>query len=197
MPFPAFAQPEGEHATVPLPKGLPAPVDRFYRTLYGDEIPVITSAVISGRASLRIMGIPMQGRFRFTHDAGQGYHHYIETTLFGLPLMQVNEHFLDDRARLELPFGVTENEPKVDQAANLSLWAESIWFPAIFLTDLRVRWEAVDEVTAMLVVPFGNDEERLLVRFDPATGLVQLFEAMRYKAADSAGKTLWLNQAKA
>ena len=27
--------------TVPLPSGLPAPVERFYRTVYGNQIPVI------------------------------------------------------------------------------------------------------------------------------------------------------------
>ena len=87
--------------------------------------------MITGRAEMRIAGITFPARYRFIHDAGKGYRHYIEATFFGLPLMKVNEHFLDGNARLELPFGVTEGEPKVNQGANLALWAESMWLPRI------------------------------------------------------------------
>jgi hypothetical protein len=179
--------------TTALPQNLPAPVERFYQKIYGEQIPVITSAVITGRATMRIMGITFPARFRFTHEAGQNYRHYIETTWFGFPIMKVNESYLGGNSRMELPFGVTENEPKINQAANLGLWSETIWFPAYFLTDDRVRWEAVDDLTAFLVVPFGETYERFLVRFDSKTGLIAMFESMRYRDAKDQGKILWLN----
>ena len=195
--FPPFPQQEGMLEVIPLPLGLPAPVERFYREIYGENVPVITSAVITGRVSMRpVGGITLPGRFRFTHVAGQDYRHYIDATFFGIPLLRVNEHYLDGKSRLEMPFGVTEHEPKVDQAANLGLWAESMWLPAIYITDPRVSWEAVDGDTAILVVPFAEDEERFVVRFDSATGLPHLLTAMRYREHTDAAKTLWITEAR-
>ncbi len=194
----SFAPAPGEPAavsTVPLPYGLPAPVDRFYRAVYGEEVPLISSAVISGRATMRpFPGPALPARYRFIHDAGEGYRHHIEATLFGVPIMTVDERYVDGSARMVLPFGTFEDEPELVQGANLALWAESIWLPALFVTDPRVRWEPVDDETALLVVPFGDAEERFVVRFDPVTGLVTLFESMRYQGVDSEEKTLWINE---
>jgi hypothetical protein len=170
-------------------------VERFYRAVYGGQVPVIHSAVISGRARLRVAGLTFPGRFRFTHVAGRDYRHYIEATLFGLPVMKVNEHYLDGKSRLALPFGVVENEPKVDQAANLGLWGESIWLPAICLTDPRARWEAVDGETALLRVPLGEETQTFVARFRPETGLLHALEAMRYKETTDEVKTLWISEA--
>ncbi len=183
--------------TIPLPEELPAPVERFYRAVYGDQIPVIASAVISGRAQLRLSGIPFRGRFRFSHIAGQDYHHRIEATLFGLPIMKVNEYFAGGKSRMELPFGVVEGKSNLDQAANLGLWAESlVWLPAILITDPRVSWVSMNDHTALLQVPFGEVEETFVARFDPQTGMLRLLEAMRYKGDTDETKTLWINEAR-
>jgi hypothetical protein len=190
--FPSY----GQHAaieTTPLPQGLPTPVERFYRQLYGDQVPVIRSAVITGRASMTIGGVTLPARLRFVHEAGKGYRHYFEVTYYGLPIMRVNERYLDGRELMELPFGAFEG-PTYDQAGNLGMWAELLaWAPAALLTDPRVRWEAVDATTAWLVVPFEETEDRFLLRFDPDTGMLALSEAMRYQDA-TPRKTLWLNQ---
>ena len=188
--FAPYPQQTPQLQTIPLPEGLPAPVERYYRQLYGDEIPVLTSAVVSGRATLKPFGFALPARFRFIHEAGQGYRHYIEATWFGIPIMKVNEWYLEGNGRLELPFGVAEG-PKTNQGANLGLWAESANLPAIWLTDERVHWEAVDDETALLFVPFGEEEQQFVVRFDPQNGRLRVMEAMRYRD-EASDKILWL-----
>jgi hypothetical protein len=200
-PFPSYTAPTNPLQTIPIPNNLPAPVERYYRQLYGDSIPVFDSAVISGTGRMNIAGIWLPARFRFTFTPGQEYRHYFENTLFGIPFFKVDEHFLGGTARLELPFGISEGA-KIDQGANLALWAEAIWMPSIWVTDPRARWEAIDENSATLVVPFKGgpgqptaEEERITAFFDPQTGLLKSMQSMRYQGNESENKTLWINEA--
>jgi hypothetical protein len=193
-PLPAADPAAGPVTTVPLPDGLPAPVDRFYRTLYGEQVPVVDSAVISGRGTMRIAGITFPARFRFSHVTGEAYRHYIELTAFGARIMSVNEWFVDGSARLELPFGVSEG-PNIDQGANLALWAEAVWMPSVWVTDPQARWEPLDDTSAHLTVPFGDERETFTVRFDPDTGLLTSMESLRFKEAADLARTGWRNEA--
>lgn len=64
-PFPAYPEQTPALTTVDLPADLPAPVARYYKTIIGDRIPVIESAVVTGRGRLRVKGITFPARFRF------------------------------------------------------------------------------------------------------------------------------------
>jgi hypothetical protein len=183
-------------ATIPLPAGLPAPVDRFYRRIYGDAVPVITSAVLTGRARIRPAG-PMEfpARYRFTHVAGRDYRHYIEACWFGIPVLTVNESYLDGASVLSIPIIGNDSGPKVEWSANQGMWAETWQFPALFVTDPRVKWLPVDDETALLDVPFKETRQQFVVRFDRDTGLPTWTETMRYHSSTSAEKTLWMTHA--
>jgi len=194
-PFSPYPEQTPTLETVPLPEGLPAPVERFYKTVYGDEIPVIETAIIKGRANISPFGVKLPARFIFVHNAGKDYRHYIEATWFGLPIMKVDEGYLDEMSFFESPMGNIYDDASQNQGANLAVWAEAGWFPSIWLTDERVRWEPMDEKTALLFVPFEDQAENFVVRFDPETGLIDTMEAMRYRdSGDQAKKILWITK---
>lgn len=193
-PFPPQHDEKRSIKTVPLPAGLPDPVQRFYSAVYGKEIPVIETAVISGRGTLKpFLNLPIPARFFFVHNAGKAYRHYFEATIFGMPVFKVNEGYLHGMSFFESPMASFTNDPNSNQAANLTLWAEAIWFPAIWVTDPRVHWEPVDDDTALLFVPFDQREENFLVRFNPVTDLIDIMEAMRYReTGDDQITILWI-----
>ena len=194
-PFPPYSQPQPSPETMPVPDGLPAPVERYYRAAYGDLIPVVESAVFQGRAWISPFGIRLPARFIFVHDAGQSYRHYIEATWFGIPVLKVDEGYVDGKSFWEGPGNPIYDDASTNQAANLAVWAEACWFPSIWLTDERVRWDPVDDVTALLWVPFEDQMENFVVRFNPETGLIENLEAMRYRdSGDQAKKVLWITR---
>jgi hypothetical protein len=181
-----------------MPQGLPAPVERFYRLTYGEQIPVTKTAVMSGRGRIRLGGVAFPMRCRFMHESARNFRSYFEVTLFGQPIMKVNEHYRDGKFRQALPFGVEEGQPKNDHSAALRMWAEWVlWAPAMLLADPDVQWKPVDAGTALLSVPVPTGgtsrREHLVVRFDEATGQVQYAEAMKYKHPTDPTKTLWVN----
>lgn len=90
---------------------------------------------------------------------------------------------------------VTEDDPNTNQAANLGMWAEFSLLPAMLLNDPRVEWKPVDDTTALLMVPFEDDQETFVVRFDPQAGLMRYMQAMRYRDAADEAKTLWTTEA--
>jgi len=195
IPFLPYPQKTPELKTIPLPSGLPAPVERFYKTVYGDEIPVIEKVVVKGRATISPFGVKLPARFIFVHNAGKDYRHYIEATWFGLPILKVNEGYLDGKSFFESPMGNIYDDASTNQGANLAVWAEAGWFPSIWITDSRVRWEPVDEKTALLFVPFEDQEENFVMRFNSETGLLDSMEAMRFRdSGPQAKKILWITR---
>lgn len=195
--LPGFAAPAdtaGELGSVEPPTGLPAPVARYVEAAFAGRIPLVTSAIITGRVDVRFNGIPFPARFKLYHEAGKAYYHYIQMGWFGLPVATVNERYLNGVGTMDIPGSFIDNDPSVNAAANLGLWAESIWLPSIWFTDGRVRWEAVDEHTARLILPDAAPEEAFTLRFDPATGLITSMDTLRYQNAGDVERLPWKNR---
>ncbi len=190
--FALEAQESKDLGAVELPAELPAPVSRYVKAVFGSNpIPLIESAVVVGKLDLNINGLKFPGRFKIYHEAGKAYYHFLQMMWFAQPIMAVNERYKDGVGTLDQPGNFVENDPKVNSAANLGLWAESIWLPSIWLSDSRLRWESVDDTAARLIVPDAAPEEVFEFHFDPQTGLVRDMTTMRYQNPDSPVRLPW------
>jgi len=190
--FTPLAQSQPEFKTMDIPGDLPKPVENFYKTVYGEKVPLIDSVVITGHGRVRQFGMWLPTRFAIIHNAGKDYRHYFEATFFGIPVLKINEGYIDGQSFFESPMGTYTNDPNSNQGANLALWAEGAWFPSLWLSDTRAHWQAIDDTTAALFVPYEKGEENFVVRFNPQTGLVDLMEVMRYRSPGDTDKILWL-----
>ncbi len=182
--------------TRPLPTDLPAPVARFARAIFGgDELPVVESALLAGRAQLRFNGLGLNTRFKFSHLAPNHYYHYIQAAWFGLPVATINERYLDGQGIMDIPGLHVENDSNISHAANQGFWSEALaWSPSFVFSDARVRWEAIDDTSARMIVPDADAEEHFLVRFDTQTGLMTEVSTERYQDPAPAPRRRWTNR---
>lgn len=195
-PFPKVVS-DPNPTLIPIPTDLPAPVLRFAQALFGDEMPVVRSAMVLGRAQLAPTGMPMPTRFRFYYDVARSSHyHDIQVTWFTAPFMRIHERNLEGHTQLDLAvIGQVNDQPKTNRAAIQGYWAETLaWMPAIVLADSQVRWEAIDETSARLMLPDLDDIEAFTVRFDAETGLMTEVETMRYQDESHPERWRWFNR---
>jgi hypothetical protein len=187
-----FPQPENverDMGTMPLPGGLPEPVRRYYLAAIGTDIPCVETMAAWGRARMR-RGVWMPLRYRLSHLAGRAFMREMEVTWVGQTLIKGVDSFTDGHGKMQIA-GAVDISEKIDQGANMVLWAEQLVFmPSALFSHPRVRWEALDDVSARLVFPLGEGEDSMTVWFDAETALPTKVTALRYKST-TGEKTAW------
>lgn len=175
--------PAGEPGgTVDLGRDLPAPVVRYHRALGhdGHRVPAVDTFVLWGRAWMRpapLLRLPV--RFWSAHRVGWNGRQRLAVTWYGLPVLRAVDDYVDGHGRMRIGRRSVTG-PEIDQGENLFLWAELLLVPAMAGRP-GVRWQSVDADSALLRVPFGAGSDRLMVRFDPDTGLLSECRALRYR----------------
>lgn len=169
-----------------LPADWPEPVKRHYGLAFGLNVPEVTTAVVFGRARF-YMGLWMPMRFSAYHLLGQNFLRQMEVTWFNIPFLTGEDTYINGKGCMNIRGNKTEGF-KIDQGENLVMWSEALLFPSVI--NGRARWEAIDETSARLIIPFKDGEETATVYFDPVTGFMRRLSAMRFKDIDG-GKILW------
>ena len=186
LPLPADSP--QDIGTVAIPDDVPAPVHRYYQTVFGEQAPRIESLAVYGRARANF-GIWLPLRYRLVHRPGYAFERYMEVTWYGRTVLKAIDRYVDGKGKTG-PMGKEATGPAVDQGANMILWAEAPLMPSLWISDERLRWEAIDDSSARLIFPYGDGEDELTVHFDPQTNLITRITALRFRDAES-GKIPW------
>jgi hypothetical protein len=184
--YPAPSRP-GEPGT--LRPDLPEVVRRHFIDTIGETPPNMESAVVWGRGRSCIRGVWVTFRFRGWYRAREAFLRRMEITWFQRPVLRGFDSWIDGIGLFEMA-GRTETGERIDQGQMLTMWADTVWMPSVFVQDASIQWHAVDEHTARLTVPYKEGTDSLDAHFDPVTGRMTHLTGLRY-SDDSDQKEPW------
>jgi len=164
-------------------------VRRHFVQTIGENPPVIVTAVVWGRGRACIRGVWVPLRFQAWYRAGEAYYRRMEVTWFQRPVMRGSETWINGVGLFQMGEREESGE-RVDQGQLLTLWADMIWLPSIFVHNQQIRWLAVDDHTARLVIPYKDQTESIDVHFDPVSGRMTHLTALRF-TDESPEKEPW------
>ena len=167
-------------------KGLPAPVQRYFRAVLKDGQPVITAVTINIAGSFNMSPTgeqwkPFTSRQRVvTRRPGFLWDAKI-AMLPGVTVRVVDSYITGKgllRATVQGLFTMAEQQGDGDIARGefMRWFAEVLWYPTALLPSQGVRWEAVDDHAANATMVDGPLSLTLLFRFNDA-GLIASFRA--------------------
>lgn len=175
--------------TFRLPDSLPIPVRDYYITAAGQDLPVIESALLWGRAKIKLGGIWIPIRWKQYFKAGNSFQWPAEITWFGITVFRADDQYINNRGRMIIGSKVFEGADFV-QGENARLWAEHVNLPSALLSDSRVQWEEVDSLTAKMIYPFDDIFEEAIINIDPVSHLITRM-SMQRTVAGKDGKFPW------
>ena len=173
--------------------GLPAPVQRYFRTVLTDGQPIVLAVSVEHTGTFNMSetgeqwrpfcstqrvitqrpGFDWEGRVAMmlgltvrVHDAyiaGEGILH---ASLFGL-----------------VSLANLRGTPEMAQGELMRFFAEAAWYPTALLPSQGVQWEAVDDTSATATLRDGETTLTLLFRFNTNS----LIESVR---AEARGRTI-------
>lgn len=162
---------------------LPAPVERFVELALAARPPEVETVVLETDAWMRRPKLPpIPLAIRMSHRLGESFVHRIRVGRGSLSIPFGTDAFVEGRGLMQVGRSV-QLGPTFDDGALIAMWGEALVFPTAWLHRTDVRWDAVDERTAVLVVSGDRGDVPLTVRFDPRVGFPTSCEADRHKGS--------------
>ncbi|MBL0124795.1 MAG: hypothetical protein IPP88_19455 [Betaproteobacteria bacterium] len=166
--------------------GLPAPVQRYFRTALKEGQPIIAAATveIGGTFNMSATGEqwkPFTSRQRIV-TCRPGFLWDAQISMLPGLKVRVVDSYIAGKGLLHAAilglFKVAEvsGEGEIARGEFMRYFAEAAWYPTALLPSQGVRWEAVDDASANATIVDGPIALTLLFRFNDA-GLIGSFRA--------------------
>jgi hypothetical protein len=166
--------------------GLPAPVQRYFRTVLTDGQPIIAAATVDVAGSFNLSATGEQWKpftstqCNITRRPGFLWDAQI-AMLPGLPVRVVDSYIAGQgllRAAVLGLFTMADlhGDGEIARGEFMRYFAEAAWYPTALLPSQGVRWQAVDECSANATLVDGSITLTLLFRFNDA-GFIESFRA--------------------
>jgi hypothetical protein len=169
-------------------EGLPAPVQRYFRSVLTDGQPIIRAASVEMAGTINMAAAGENWRaFKSTQRVitdRAGFLWNAEVMMFPGVSAHVQDSYIAGEGKLNAKllglFTVADVHGGGELAKGefLRWFAEAPWYPTALLPSQGVRWQAVDDTSANATVVDGPITLNLLFRFN-AAGLI---ESVRAKA---------------
>lgn len=187
-------------------EGLPAPVQRFFRTVLKDGQPIVAAVRLSqqGQFSMNEMK-DNWSKFTatqqvITHGLGFDWNARIQMAP-GLTIF-VNDAYVLEEGNLHASllglFTLAEmhNTPELNQGELLRFLAEAAWYPTALLPSQGVGWEAIDDNSARARLTNGSTTVSVVFQFNTDGAIASFRTEARYRDKSTVmawGGRLWDN----
>lgn len=162
-------------------EGLPAPVQRYFRTVLTDGQPIIAAATIEMTGTINMSATaeqwkPFTSRQRVV-TRRPGFLWDAQVDMFpGVPAHVEDSYIAGNGSLYAKLFGLftvanLHGDGEIARGEFMRYFAESPWYPTALLPSQGVRWEAVDDASANATIVDGPINLTLLFRFNDA-GLI-------------------------
>ncbi|KAM3093842.1 DUF6920 family protein [Phormidesmis sp. 146-12] len=172
-------------------EGLPAPVQRFFRTVLKD-----------GQAIVAAVKLSQQGQFNMSETENKW------SSFTATQLVMTQRLGFDWDARIQIAPGLSafvhdayllgegslhasllglvtvadvRGTPEGDQGELLRFFAEATWYPTALLPSQGVRWEAIDDTSARATLTDGATTVSLVFQFNADGAIATMRAEARYR----------------
>jgi len=175
-------------------EGLPAPVQRYFRTVLKEGRPLVAAVRIEHTGSFSASGDgdswePFTStQHVLTRRRGFVWNARIRMAP-GMPVF-VQDSYLKGKGFLTakllglLTVMKQPDTPELAQGELMRFFAEAAWYPTALLPSQGVRWEAIDEIRARATLTDGETTVGLIFQFDALGRIVTVYSDGRYRLVD-------------
>jgi len=174
-------------------KGLPAPVQRYFRAVLKDGQPMILAVSVEHTGTFNMSETGEQWRpFTSTQRVitrQPGFDWEARVAMMPGLTVRVHDAYIAGEGILHASlFGLVSlvnlrGTPEVAQGELMRFFAEAAWYPTALLPSQGVQWESVDDTSAKATLKDGETTLTMLFRFNEDT----LIESVR---AEARGRTV-------